>query len=330
MTFRAFRSVEEWVHGMGRVPTVATVGNFDGVHLGHELILRRVVERARTLWECAGTVTFDPHPMKLLRHHAAPPLIATIDQRLRRFAAAGIDAALILRFTPEFARLSPEEFVERILARALACSVVFVGENFRFGHGQAGDVALLTELGKRFGFLVEVVPAVQLRGKPISSTLVRQSVAASLVERAGRMLGRPFALTGEIRPGMGRGRQLVVPTLNLAYEQELVPGGGVYATESVVGGSLYRSVTNVGLRPTFSGSSLTVESYLLGFCEQVNSGPMEVRFWKRLREEKKFASPDELRAQVLRDIELARKYFARRDRRCRPLAGDARPTGQSN
>lgn len=321
MTFRAYRSLEQWRQQVGGARSAATVGNFDGIHLGHQKILARVVESARARSELASAITFDPHPVKVLRPQAAPALITTLGQRLERFAAAGLDAALVLPFTAEFARLSPEEFARRILLETLAASVVLVGANFRFGHRQAGDAALLAALGREMGFGVEIAPAVCLRGERISSTLVRQTIAAGQVDRAGRMLGRPFALTGEIRPGTGQGRRLVVPTLNLAYEQELLPLRGVYATETLAGGRLYRSVTNVGLRPTFNGQGLTVESHLLDFGEERDSGPLEVRFWRRLRDERKFASPAELRAQVMADIGRAARFFARLDRwRRRPIA----------
>jgi riboflavin kinase/FMN adenylyltransferase len=314
MTLRAYRSAGQWRQEAGAKATVAAIGNFDGVHRGHQQILSRVIEEARSKSALAAVATFDPHPTRVLRRDSAPALITTLEQRLALFEAAGVDAALVIPFTAEFARLSPEEFATQILAETLHCSVVFVGGNFRFGHRQEGDPPLLTQLGERLGFAVDVVPAVRLRGQVVSSTLVRRAIATGRVERGGRMLGRPFALTGEIRPGTGQGRKLVVPTLNLNYEQELIPGRGVYATESIVGGKLYRSATNVGLRPTFQGHVLTVESHLLDFSEEVRSGRMEVRFWKRLRDEQRFHSPEELRQQVLRDVDRARRFFARLDR----------------
>lgn len=314
MTLHACMSEEEWRREMGGTATVATIGNFDGVHRGHRQILDRVSDRARTNGERAVIATFDPHPTRVLRQDAAPQMITTLEQRLKLCEAAGLDAALVIPFNAEFARLSPEEFARQILGETLHCSAVFVGENFRFGHRQEGDTTLLAELGKSLGFTVGVVPSVRLRGQVVSSTLVRRAISSGRVERAGRMLGRPFALTGEIQRGTGQGRKLVVPTLNLAYEQELLPGRGVYATEVVVGRKLYRAATNVGLRPTFQGHVLTVESHLLGFSEELTSGSMEVHFWKRLRDEQRFASPRELRRQVLVDIERARKFFVRLDR----------------
>lgn len=314
MTLHAFRSAADWRREMGAAATVAAIGNFDGVHRGHQQILARVIERARANGQRAVAATFDPHPSRILRQDSAPPLITTLEQKLALFNAAGIDAALVIPFTMEFARLSPGEFAAQILKETLSVSAVFVGGNFRFGHRQEGDAGRLIELGGQLGFAVDLVPAVRLRGQVVSSTLVRRAIASGRVERGGRMLGRPFALTGEIQPGTGQGRKLVVPTLNLAWEQELVPGRGVYATETIVGEKLYRAATNVGLRPTFQGHVLTVESHLLDFSETVTGGPMEVRFWKRLRDEKKFASPQDLREQVLHDITRARHFFTRLDR----------------
>jgi riboflavin kinase/FMN adenylyltransferase len=314
MSFRAYRSTEEWRREMGETRTATAVGNFDGVHCGHQEILRLVIERARAVGGQALALTFDPHPSRVLRRDSAPALITTVEQRLNLFAAAGLDAVLVLPFTAAFARLTPEQFALEILMETIHAAAVFVGDNFRFGHRQEGDAALLTDLGARLGFEVETVPAVRRRGVLVSSTLVRRAVSEGEVERAGRMLGRPFALSGEIQPGTGQGRHLVVPTLNLAFEQELVPGRGVYATEVILGGELYRAATNVGLRPTFDGHTLTVESHLLNFSRMLTGGPMEVRFWKRLREERRFGSVGELRGQVLRDVERARRFFARLDR----------------
>lgn len=317
MAFEVFRSPEDWRNRFGgsAPATVLSVGNFDGIHLGHQKILRHVVERARASAALATIVTFDPHPVKVLRPETAPPLIFTLEQRLKGIEQMGLDAALVLRFDLALSRLSPKEFVEKILVDTLRVRAILVGPNFRFGYRQAGNVARLRQLGKKFGFSVETIPAIVIRGVVVSSTAIRKAVSEGRVERARLLLGRPFTLTGPIRPGTGQGRHLVVPTLNLSYQQELVPRRGVYASETVVGGRVYRSATNVGIRPTFDGGGLTVESHLLEFSETLTSGSMELRFWKRLRNEKKFPSVDSLRAQVLRDIERAARFFSRLDAR---------------
>jgi riboflavin kinase/FMN adenylyltransferase len=257
-------------------------------------------------------VTFDPHPMRLLLPNRAPFLIQTLSQRLAGFEEVGLDAALVLRFDHALSLVSAEEFIKRILVQGLHASAILVGENFRFGHRGAGDVRLLGEFGKRCGFDVQIIPPVEVGGKIVSSTAIRTEIASGNVAAAIPLLARPFSLTGEIRSGEGRGRTILFPTLNLAPEQELLPKLGVYATESILNGSTYSSVTNVGTRPTFNGTGVTVESHLLGFDETVTGGRMELRFLQRIRDEQKFPGVDALRAQIARDIEAARKFFAER------------------
>jgi riboflavin kinase / FMN adenylyltransferase len=216
-------------------------------------------------------------------------------------------------FTLELARLSPEDFVEDILVRALQVRAVLVGENFRFGHRQAGDVKLLREFGMRHGFDVVVLPPVVYRGEIVSSTAIRTAISAGDVTHAACLLGRPFVLTGEVVSGSGTGRRFTFPTLNLVPEQELLPARGVYVTRTLLEGETRsrRSVTNVGIRPTFNGSGLSVETHLLDFLGDVAAKHIEVRFWRRLRGEKKFGSPDELRTQIAKDIARADRFFSR-------------------
>jgi len=248
--------------------------------------------------------------MRVLLPDRAPFLIQTVAQRLAGFERMGLDAALVLPFDHALSLVSAEEFIERILVDGLRAGAILVGANFRFGHRGAGDVRLLGEYGKRFGFIVQIIPPVEIAGKIVSSTAIRTAVASGDVAGAIPLLGRAFSLTGEIRTGAGRGRTILFPTLNLAPEQELLPKLGVYATESAVGGRLYTSVTNVGTRPTFNGAGVTVESHLFGFSETVTGGQMEVRFHERIRDERKFSGVDELRAQIARDMETARKFFS--------------------
>ncbi len=319
MAFQVCNSMEEWAARFGDTRrTAVTVGNFDGLHLGHQKILESVREHARATGQRAAVITFDPHPMRVLQPDRAPLMIQTLAQRLAGFERMGLDAALVLRFDRALSLVSAEEFIERILVAGLRAGSVLVGANFRFGHRGAGDVRLLAEFGKRDGFDVEVVPPVEIRGKIVSSTAIRGAIASGNVAGAIPLLGRAFLLTGQIRPGAGRGRTILFPTLNMAPEQELLPKLGVYATQSVVGGKLYSSVTNVGTRPTFNGAGVTVESNLFEFSEHVARGAMEVRFHERLRDEQRFPGPDALRAQIARDIEAARKFFS-----ARTLAGQS-------
>jgi len=312
MPLRTMLSGEEWVAQLGatRKSAAVTIGNFDGVHRGHQKILQGVVDRAKRDDLLATVLTFYPHPARVLRPDAAPGLLATLQQRLSAFNRSGIDAALVMRFDAELAKVSAEDFVQRFLVDAMRARAVLVGANFRFGHRQMGNVSLLTELGAQFGFEVEVVPPLVEGGIVVSSTAIRQAVREGRMEDAQKLLGRSFALEGEIRTGTGQGRELVVPTLNLATEQEVLPQNGVYATETVVGDKVYRSATNVGVRPTFDGTRLAIESHLFDFDDSLSGGTMEVRFCKRLRDEQKFSSPGELREQVLKDIERAKGYFA--------------------
>jgi riboflavin kinase/FMN adenylyltransferase len=309
--FAVLRSTAEWAARFrpSAKRTVVSIGNFDGLHLGHQKILHGVVQRARASDCTAAVITFDPHPVKVLRPAQAPQMLQTLQHRLAGFAALGLDAALVLPFDATLAACRAEEFVSDILVNPLNASAVLVGANFRFGFRQAGNVALLEELGLRFDFVVEIVEPVACDGVVISSTAIRRAVAEGRVAEAARLLGRPFALTGQIERGAGRGATVLVPTLNLAPEQELVPGSGVYATETLVDGRLYRSATNIGVRPTFDGTRRSIESHLFDFSAQVTTGPLEVRFWKRLRDERKFSGADELLRQIAVDLEQARDFF---------------------
>jgi riboflavin kinase/FMN adenylyltransferase len=311
----AFLSSQAWAsrYATSGHASVLAIGNFDGIHLGHQAILRATVERAQALNAVSTALTFDPSPRKVLRPESAPLRLSTNAQRMEWFNALGLEAVVVLPFTLDLAKLSPQEFVEQILVRDLHVRAVLVGEDFKFGHKQAGNVKLLSELGKVHGFDVVVVPPVLHRREIVSSTIIRREVACGDVSHAARLLGRPFALTGEVVSGTGTGRRFTFPTLNLAVEQELLPARGVYITRTWFEGETrsHRSVTNIGIRPTFNGSALSVETHLLD--TQLESAPkrMEVRFWKRLREEKKFSSPEELRAQIARDIARANKFFSR-------------------
>jgi riboflavin kinase/FMN adenylyltransferase len=311
MSLAVLRSPDEWVARFGspRRKSVVTIGNFDGCHRGHQQILRTVVDRARGSNALGAVLTFFPHPARVLRPAEAPALLETLDQRLASIGTTGIHAVLVMPFNLELANVSAEDFVKRVLVDTMAAETVFVGRNFRFGHRGAGDITLLGKLGERLGFKAEIVPPVTEHGTVISSTTIRAAIREGRVEEARRMLGRPYALEGQIRTGTGQGRKLIVPTLNLATDQEVLPKNGVYATEATVEGKAYRAATNVGMRPTFDGTRITIESYLFDFTENLTGGKIEVSFWRRLRDERKFSGPAELRDQVLKDIEQAREYF---------------------
>jgi len=319
-----FSSSTAWAERFARESHGSTlaIGNFDGTHLGHQAILRAAVARAQQLHAIPTVLTFDPLPPKILRPDSAPLRLTTNDQRLAYFAAAHLQAAVVLPFTLELSRLSPEDFVEQILLRDLHVRAVFIGENFRFGHRQAGNAQLLRQLGAARGFDVVILPHVTVHREVVSSTLIRREIADGDVARAARLLGRPFVLSGKVVPGTGTGRRFTFPTLNLAPDQELLPARGVYVTRTLFPGESRsrRSVTNIGVRPTFNGSSLSVETHVIEPLEPVGASgasgeaspapaQIEVHFWKRLREEKKFAGPDQLRAQIALDIARAQHFF---------------------
>lgn len=302
---RIFRSLEEARPVFG--PSALTIGNFDGVHAGHRRILRRVSEIARENGWNPSVLTFDPHPAKIVAPTRAPRLMTTPEQRCRFMEQEGIRQVLILPFTSEIARMTPEEFVREILAQALKVKAVVVGENFRFGRGQAGDIQLLRTL-----VATEVVPGVTLRRSLVSSSEIRRLVDAGDVSRACRLLGRPFALEGEVVHGHGVGARQTVPTLNLATTAEVLPAVGVYVTKTEdLNGRSWPSVTNVGYRPTFGGTDLSIETFLLASLEQAPPERIRVEFLRRLRDEKKFDSPEMLKAQILTDVRRAQAYFRR-------------------
>lgn len=309
--------------------SVLAIGNFDGIHLGHQEILRDAVQRATKSGDAATALTFDPAPLKVLRPEMAPKRLSTNEQRLDWFRAVGLESAVVQPFTHELSRLTPREFVEQILVNELQVRAVLVGENFRFGHKQAGDTTLLKEFGTRHGFEVIVIPPVIYHGEIVSSTVIRREIAEGDVGHAGRLLGRPFVLTGEVVSGTGTGRRFTVPTLNLVPEQELLPANGVYITRTLLKGESRsrRSVTNIGMRPTFSGSALAVETHLLDAPVEFEANRIEIRFWERLREERKFSSPEELKTQIARDIAHAHRFFVRLRRfRSAHLSAQSIPT----
>ena len=312
---RQFASPAEWSahYAASRRGSVLAIGNFDGIHLGHQAILRAVEQRAMETGCVATALTFDPSPRRVLKPEAAPQRLSTSAQRMDWFGMVGLESAVVMPFTLELARLSPEDFVDQILVRDLQVRAVLVGENFHFGHRQVGDVKLLRELGMRKGFDVVVIPPVSYRGEIVSSTCIRKSISEGHITYAARLLGRPFVLTGEVISGAGVGRRFTFPTLNLVPEQEMIPTQGVYVTRTRIDGEskTRRSVTNIGVRPTFNGSGVTLETHLLNFSEQIQPKRIEVHFWKRLRAERKFSSPDELRTQIGKDIANADRFFSR-------------------
>jgi riboflavin kinase/FMN adenylyltransferase len=308
---RIFRSLEEARPVFG--PSALTIGNFDGVHAGHRRILRRVGELARENSWTPSVLTFDPHPATVVAPSRSPRLMTTPEQRCRLMEQEGIAQVLILPFTHDVAQLSPEQFVREVLVEALGAKAVLVGGNFRFGHKQGGDARLLRDLAAELGFLVEVIPAITVRRSVVSSSEIRRLVESGDVSRACRFLERPFALEGEVVHGHGIGAKQTVPTLNLSTRAQVLPANGVYITRTrdLSSGTSWQSVTNIGYRPTFGGTDLAIETFLLGRLEGDAPRRIRVEFLRRLRDEKKFDSPERLKAQIFRDVRRAQAYFRR-------------------
>jgi riboflavin kinase/FMN adenylyltransferase len=304
---RVVRALSE-LHEPLRASAV-TIGNFDGIHLAHRQLLSSVVSSAREIGGTSVAVTFDPHPMQVLAPERAPQILTPLPLKIRLIEQEGVDLLVILRFTRELSMLSPAEFVRSILVEKLRACVVHVGSNFRFGNQRAGDVRVLGEIGSREGFRVEVLPMIEVRGHPVSSSQVRRFLSEGRVEIAGRLLGRPYSISGPITAGEGVGRKQTVPTLNLGPVEQLLPQKGVYITRTRVGDALHDSVTNVGHKPTFGHHRLTVESFLLDFQGEVHAEEMEVEFLHRLRDEIKFPGAEELKQQIQRDVRRSQKFF---------------------
>lgn len=311
MTAQVFRSAEQ---ALGRFqPCALAIGNFDGVHLGHQALLREASRQAAAKGLATAVLTFDPHPTVIVAPERTPALITTIDQRLELLSALGVQQILVLPFTREIAQLSPRDFVWQILCNTLKTRVVIVGENFRFGHKQAGNSQTLASLGLEFGFESQFVPPVTCRGELISSSAIRGYLSSGNVSRAARLLGRCFLITGPVVSGHGVGSKQTVPTLNLRPPSgQLVPRG-VYITETLSPSShrRWQSITNCGVRPTFGGDELAIETFLLSPLAGEPPSHIEVEFRRFVRAEQKFPKPEALKAQILRDVARAHTYWRR-------------------
>ena len=316
---QVFYSLAEIPAGFG--PSAAVIGNFDGVHRGHAQVLAAVAAEARANGWRSIAVTFDPHPEKFLRPANCPQLLTPMPERLKLMAATGIDAILVLPFDDSLACLTPREFVETILADKLQVRSVHEGANFRFGHRAQAGVAELAEFGREFGFSVTVHPAVLTHGLTVSSTAIRDLIAAGDMRRARWMLGHTFAVRSTPARGRGIGGKLLVPTVNLAPYSDLLPAFGVYVTRLTILGlgsssdenRCFQSITNVGNRPTFGEPSFAVESHILNLDAAnppnlTEETPLELEFLMRLRPEIAWPSPEALKAQIMKDIARAKRF----------------------
>ena len=293
-------------------PTVLTLGVFDGLHLGHQLIARTVVERARAVGAVPTVITFDPHPRAVLHPESAPPLLQTLDQKVEGFGVLGIQQTIVIRFTEEFSLIRAEDFLQDIVKERLQAREVYLGKGFAFGHNREGNIDLLRRVSGELGFVAGEVPEVRVRNQRVSSSTVRHLLREGKVNLARRMLGRPYGVEGLVTRGEERGHLLGFPTANLHPQNRVIPANGVYVTGTLIEGQWRRSVTNVGTRPTFeSETEPSVETFVINWSGDLYGDVIRVRFLYRLRDEKKFASLEDLKAQIERDVKRAENYFER-------------------
>lgn len=291
--------------------TVLTLGVFDGLHLGHQRIMQTVVESAKANKLVPTVITFDPHPRTVLHPENSPPLLQTLDQRLANFEVLGIKQAIVVRFDKDFAAQDAETFLHDIVHERLQAREVFLGKGFAFGKNRSGNITLLREMSRQLGFFADEVAEVRLRGQRISSSKIRQLLAEGKVNLARRMLGRPYGVEGQIIHGFERGRTIGFPTANLHPHNRVIPKYGVYATANLIDGKWRRSITNVGVRPTFEDEkNPSIESYVFDFDGDLYGDVLRVRFLHRIRDERKFSGIDELKAQIELDTRRALNYFS--------------------
>lgn len=306
---QVFHKLEDVPPQLG--PTVVSVGNFDGIHRAHLEVVRRMAESAQAMDGKAVVVTFEPHPLRILRPDVAPNLLTPLPVKLRLLEQAGVDAVLVLPFTRDLSLMSASDFAREVLAGTLHAREVHEGYNFHFGHKAQGNVNTLEALGNEMGFAAVVYPEHSLRGYHVSSSEIRKLIEKGEVGKARALLGRPFSIFSNPGRGRGYGHKYTVPTVNLSGYDELVPADGVYITWLRVGGECFEAVTNVGNRPTFGPDSFAIESHLLNFhpIELLAQTELELIFLKRLRPEIKFPSVEALREQIAKDVHKARRYF---------------------
>lgn len=291
-------------------PTVLTLGVFDGLHLGHQAIMRQVVDRARSIGAVATALTFDPHPRAVLHPETAPPLLQTLDQRLANLEVLGIEQTLVIPFSKDFASQPADDFLSDIIHDRLHAREVYLGKGFAFGRDRGGNIGLLRSMSEKLGFVADEVDEVQLRGNRISSSAIRKLLADGRINLARRMLGRPYGVEGVIIRGNRRGHTIGFPTANLKPHNRVIPKYGVYATATLIDGTWRKSITNIGVRPTFENDAEpSIETFVFDFDGDLYGDVLRVRFLHRIRDERKFNGIAELKAQIERDTNRARNYF---------------------
>jgi len=290
--------------------SVITLGNFDGLHLGHQELIKLIIQRAKETASLSMVVTFRPHPLKILAPEKCPPLISIYEEKILLLEKLGIDVLVKIPFTLDFSAMEPRDFVKNVLCNLLGAKEIFVGCNYRFGKGRKGDIRMLRELGKEFGFVVREIEQVSLNGEVISSTRIRELIKNGEIEYAAKLLGRPYALCGIVIKGDGRGKGLGFPTANIASRHSLIPSNGVYAVRLFVRDKHYNGVVNIGIRPTFDAKSPAIETHIFDFDEDIYGEEITVYFIRKIREEKKFQDAEALIKQIMSDIETAKHMLS--------------------
>ena len=290
---------------------VLTIGNFDGVHKGHHVLFRKIKERAGAIGGQSAIMTFEPHPVKVMKPGNGPPLITPIHQKLNLISNAGIDIIFCISFTREFASISARDFVQDILVNKIGIKEIVVGYDYTFGKNREGDISLLRAMGDKLGFIVHKLDQIQIDHRLVSSTSIREFILRGTLSGAKKMLGRDYQVSGTVIRGKNRGGRLLgVPTANLKLVDELVPKVGVYTVSVIINDKKYYGVTNIGFNPTFGDNALSIETHLLDFSGDLIGEMIKVNFLQRLRNEKTFGSIQELSDQIEQDISQARKWIA--------------------
>lgn len=303
------------IRGLGDIPKrglinpVLTLGNFDGVHLGHQAIFKQVVAWALNTGGSSVVFTFEPHPLKVLAPHRSPKLLSTFREKMEQIEAAGMDAVICARFTPEFASQNPDDFVREVLVDKIGAKAIFIGHDYAFGKDRQGDIPFLRAAGARYGFEVHVVDPVKVEGITVSSTKIRKLIMDGEVCLASKLLGRPYSIEGTVIPGHSRGREIGFPTANITTPNELPPKEGVYAVTVEVEGKLYKGAANIGANPTFGDETPSYETHIFDLSEDLYGKFLKMKFIKRVRDEVKFKSVEELVERIKKDVEIVRSVL---------------------
>ncbi len=305
------------IRGIAAIPkglsrSVVTIGNFDGVHLGHQELLKRVIKRAAEINGSSIVITFEPHPAKVLRPDKAPRQLISLQEKIELFQSYGINVVICMEFTPEFAGKSPDEFVDEFLCKKIGAKVIIVGANYKFGKGQSGDINYLRTKGKTLGFEVEVVEPVAIEGGRVSSSRIREHLMNGEVDTAAGLLGRYYAIDGVVTPGHHRGMQLGYPTANIYTVDEAIPKSGIYAVRVLRGHGILDGVCYIGNQPTFTGERIGIEVYLFNFSGELYHEHLRVQFVKMIRDEIKFDNKEELIRQIKEDVARAEEVLGKK------------------